>query len=81
VGEGVFVSGLLLCGICFMVRLNLGLCLCMYRSLVILVNRDSVCRSVRTCLAGGPFFPCGLYPLCFTLCRMCVVCLVCVVQI
>jgi hypothetical protein len=33
VGEGVLVSGLLLCGICFMIRVYVFLCL--YRSFVV----------------------------------------------
>jgi hypothetical protein len=34
VGGCVFVSGLLLCGICFMIRLNMGLCMSVYVSFI-----------------------------------------------
>jgi hypothetical protein len=34
-GEGGFVSGLLLCDICFMIRLNMGLCVRTYCSFVV----------------------------------------------
>jgi hypothetical protein len=60
-GEGGLMSCLLF-GICFILRSNVGLYVCMYRSCVIFVYSDCVCGSVLAFSVRDPFFQCGVYP-------------------
>jgi hypothetical protein len=56
--EGGLVSGLLLCGICFMIRLNMGLCVPVFVPFIC-----SFC-ALRLCVQKrSHIFRCGVYPL------------------
>jgi hypothetical protein len=50
------VSDLLLCGICFMIRSNMGLCIPMYVSFICNFCALRLYESVPMYLIGGPFF-------------------------
>jgi hypothetical protein len=55
-GEGELVSDILLCGICFMIRLNMGLCVSMYVSFICNFCALRLCKSIPMYLTGGLFF-------------------------
>jgi hypothetical protein len=78
VGEGGFMSGLLLCGIFFIIRSNMGLCVSFICSFCIprlyVWKRSDV-------FSTGPLFQCVICSLFSVLYHVCVVCLVYVVQI
>jgi hypothetical protein len=84
----VLVCGLLLCGICFIIKSNMGLCIIL--RLCISVYMSFVCSFCLVRLRmwkrshifnRGPFFQCEVCPLFLLLCHMCVVYLIYVLQI